>query len=77
MHPDFNVPTNKFGFTYPQDGERYAGSGLVGFNSIQPNVEYGRENLAVKMTSKLIKDSAYCVSFYYQNSNYIDGSAIG
>lgn len=70
LHSDFEMPDNKFGYSYPFEGQKYASFGLVGFNSINTSFEFGREHMSILLSESLTKDSAYCVSFYYKNSNY-------
>jgi len=66
----FDMPNSLYGYSYPKTGNNYVNIGLIGFYPSNGN-ESGREHSSVELLNPLLKDSAYCVSFYYKNSNYL------
>ncbi len=69
---NYHVPDGINGHSFAQDGNRYIGASMIGFYSHNTTDELHREHPCVKLTDTLIKDSTYCVSFFYKNPNTFD-----
>jgi len=68
LHPTLNVPANAYGYSFAQHGNKYVGFILDAFHTTNKNVETQREHISIKIIEPLIRDSAYCISFFYKNS---------
>jgi hypothetical protein len=70
LHPDYNAPNTIYGYSSAFEGKRFAGLGLIGLDLAATATQNVREYMSVMLTEELIKDSAYCVSFYYKRYLY-------
>jgi len=60
--PDYSPPNTVSGFSLPKNGDGMAGIAMY------PGFADYRETISISLNEPLQKDSAYCVSFWYKNS---------